>query len=363
MQIDCASSFALCVDKQFRIWIFGFIPVARRTYDEEIKPRIFCDIIAKEVACGENHALICDYEGNTYSFGENSNGKLGFRTTSKFVQVPTIIQQLPSINHVSCGTNFSFCVSEEGKAYGFGLNSSGELGTSDLGAINEPKEVLFPKKIEKIACGEYHTLILTTDNKVYSCGLNTEGQLGLGDWDDKTEPTLVKSLNNVKSIACGAYFSVFLLENGSVYVCGYNYNLIITIETDQTGRKMHVNTPTQVSGLPTITSIYCGPKHTLCIDNEEHLWGFGANYRYQLTTEDDVHFLVKAEKIWTKISSIEIVSSGKSNSTMVVSREGISAFGHNFIDSNQSSDKILFPKDITDEIMKWGGSAKKSARK
>jgi alpha-tubulin suppressor-like RCC1 family protein len=110
-------------------------------------------------------------------------------------RVPKRIESLNgiSIEFVSCGEDFTCCVSEDRDLYVFGTNYSGCLG---LGLDNEKKDELTNQivnifsptlvpffknnnlKVNKISTGDMHVIVLTTNNRVFTWGCGEFGRLG-----------------------------------------------------------------------------------------------------------------------------------------------------------------------------------------
>ena len=67
-------------------------------------------------ACGSSftlHTITLANDGTLHSFGRNYEGQLGLGHNNH-VSLPTPIPNLPKINMVSCGMNFTVCVHHEG---------------------------------------------------------------------------------------------------------------------------------------------------------------------------------------------------------------------------------------------------------
>lgn len=91
--------------------------------------RKFCDSF--DYHFGANHYRYVD-DGKVYSMGRNTHFQLGNSKTTS--QQPHVIQALENfkIKSIACGSNFTMVLSSDGKVYGFGQNSNGQLGFRDL---------------------------------------------------------------------------------------------------------------------------------------------------------------------------------------------------------------------------------------
>lgn len=55
------------------------------------------------------------------------------------------------------------------------------------------------RRFQQISCGSEHSFALSEEGELFSWGLNFKGQLGLGDFDNRYEPTLVENLCPIDS--------------------------------------------------------------------------------------------------------------------------------------------------------------------
>lgn len=79
-------------------------------------------------------------------------------------------------------------------------------------------------KAKAIAAGLEHYLAIGDDGALYSWGLNNYGQLGLGDLDNRMIPTKVGSKTDWISVSCGDYHSIAMDSNDNIYGFGRNTN-------------------------------------------------------------------------------------------------------------------------------------------
>ena len=159
-------------------------------------------------------------DGTAHAFGRNKEGELGLGHNND-VSLPTPIPNLPQINMISCGINFTVCVDCEGFIWSFGENHSGQLGTGNTTYINVPQKILSIPPVLFVSCGGEHTLIITNDNNLWSCGNNDYGQLCHGDKKARSKPQKT-SFSNIPKISTGSYYSLFQNNKGEIFACGHN---------------------------------------------------------------------------------------------------------------------------------------------
>ena len=89
-------------------------------------------------------------DGTAHSFGRNEEGALGLGHNND-VSLPTPIPNLPQINLVSCGLNFTVCVDHEGFIWSFGENRFGQLGTGNETNFNVPQKLLNIPSVQSVS--------------------------------------------------------------------------------------------------------------------------------------------------------------------------------------------------------------------
>ena len=95
---------------------------------------------------------------------------------------------------INAGFNHSFMITSNSSLFSFGGNSFGQLGLGTKLKQTIAKGLApLPEKPKKVSCGYNYTLILTENGKIYACGDNSSGQLGLGkEIINSSIPILVK---------------------------------------------------------------------------------------------------------------------------------------------------------------------------
>ena len=225
------------------------------------------------MACtsGAYHTITLSDDGIVHSFGRN-DGVLGLCHNNN-VSLPTPIPNLPKINMISCGWNFTVCVDYDGFVWSFGKNNHGQLGTGNHD-FNVPQKLLDIPPVLSVSCGHGHTLIITNDSNLWSWGKNNEGQLCLGDKEDRLKPQKT-SFSDISKTSTGCNHSLFRNNKGEIFACGNN-------GAGQCGLG-HFNhpqiTPSLIPNLPSnIVHFVCGSCQSLFLDSEGNVFSVGHNY-------------------------------------------------------------------------------------
>uniref|UniRef100_A0A0D9VAA9 FYVE-type domain-containing protein n=1 Tax=Leersia perrieri TaxID=77586 RepID=A0A0D9VAA9_9ORYZ len=260
----------------------------------------------QNISCGGRHAALVTKQGEIYSWGEESGGRLGHGVDCDVAQ-PKLIDSLAHMNIelVACGEYHTCAVTLSGDLYtwGDGTFKFGLLGHGNDVSHWVPKRVDGPLEgihVSSISCGPWHTALvtsagqlftfgdgsfgvlghgdraiaLTTSGHVYTMGSAVYGQLGNPQADGllpvRVEGKLHK--NFVEEISCGAYHVAVLTSRTEVYTWGKGaHGRLGHGDTDDK------NTPTLVEALKDkqVRSVVCGINFTaaICI----HKWVSGSD--------------------------------------------------------------------------------------
>ena len=91
------------------------------------------------------------------------------------------------VKQVAGGIDFSFVLLDDGTAWSWGSNDSGQLGDGTLTENDSPRQVNGLVGVTAIAAGEHHSIALKDDGTVWTWGANKYGQLGDGSWLNRTD--------------------------------------------------------------------------------------------------------------------------------------------------------------------------------
>ena len=242
-----------------------------------------------QLACGRKHMLALMEGGCVLSWGTGYFGQLGHGDDSSWDNPKMIHALEPShlgarVTRVVCGGSHSGCLTEQGKAYMWGLNKSGQCGvTVRTDSVMEPALVDMSvmeggAKARLLVCGRNHSAMVTHMGRVYTWGASSFGRLGLSD-TRKIQPlpcevTFFSAAIPVLSLASGDFHMLALGEDGGVYSWGYG-------SEGQTGQSslLHLRSPRRIDSLDEfdIVSVACGGSFSMAVSRLGRLyaWGYG----------------------------------------------------------------------------------------
>ncbi|XP_017332175.1 serine/threonine-protein kinase Nek9 [Ictalurus punctatus] len=266
--------------------------------------------IAQQVCAGETHFAVVTVEKELYTWasvqgGAKMVGQLGHGDQASYRQ-PRKVDRLQgkAIRQVSCGADFTACVSDEDQMYMFGSDYYGCIGVENAMGMEVLEPVLLEffqeRPVRQVSCGDNHVVVLTHSGAIYSWGCGEHGRLGLDCEDDFASPMLVDIPKGacIDSVCCGNDGTFFLTESGKVLTCGNNEFNKLGLNQGITGIKNHpregcqdipyATTPTLVKLLARfkIQIIAPGKTHTAAIDERGRLMTFGCNKYGQLGVKD-----------------------------------------------------------------------------
>jgi len=152
----------------------------------------------KQIACGECHmAVIEQTYGGVYTWGKGSYGALGTGTDNMQLEPQKVVLEvtisgrskghLVGAKHVDCGYCTTAAIVGDGELWTWGAGSEGRLGLGKLDG-----RVWVPRRVEQTATGEamppvqqvsmgsWHGGAVTQDGCLFMWGRNEWGNLGIG---------------------------------------------------------------------------------------------------------------------------------------------------------------------------------------
>ncbi len=219
--------------------------------------------------------------GDAYSFGRNSEGRLGHGDTVDR-HVPTKIEGLGPVASVAAANfgRFALVLLANGDVYSSGSNFYGQLGHGDKDDRATLTKIQGLGPAKAVAVGAGHCLVLLENGDVYSFGLGNHGQLGRETRTnaDSYVPGKIEGIGPVQAISASASHSLVLLENGEVYGFGRNDGGQLGLGAGAASTR----TPVKIEGVGLIKGISAGNDFSLLLTNTGEVYGFGSNDYNQL---------------------------------------------------------------------------------
>lgn len=220
-----------------------------------------------DASLGDNYVMLTTKDGQLLSWGQNDKGQQGTGDRINRIK-PKLVNISEPIIQVATGSTHTCLLTRGGSVFTFGGNSKGQLGNANLASDSNPYLIpqLRHRPIIAISCGENFTMCLTSGGSVYSWGDNSAGQLGVGDTTHRLRPELIRSLKttHIIKISTGRAHSCCLTFKGLILSFGSN-------SYGQIGQNLgddmrHQPTPTVIERLREWNThdMSCGAYHTIC---------------------------------------------------------------------------------------------------
>ena len=233
-----------------------------------------------DIAAGGSHLLALDKGGALYAWGANTYGQLGDATLVDKVSPQLVPTLTTGVVAIAAGVNHSVAIKSDGTVRAFGRNASGQLGDGSSTDRTSPTAVTGLTAIAGVAAGLGDSLAVTESGALYSWGDNQFGQLGLGNTTNHLTAVAVSMPGGavVVNIASGSNHNLAILDSGSAWAFGDNQYGQLGLGAAPTS----YSTPTQITGLATISSAAAGVAHTLLLQNNGAVVAFGRNIAGEL---------------------------------------------------------------------------------
>ena len=309
--IDCKNSFTMVLLVDGTVSAFGWTDGwTHLCAPARLSP--ICE--ASAVACGLAYGVALLGNGSILVCGNNSMGQHGTGSTQSDPHDLISVPAIRAVRAVACGASYTVALLYDGSVVVFGSNSWGELGIGVISTrVTIPVPVPNIRNVREVACGSIHTILLLNDGTLRAFGANFSGQLGDGTGHDRCSPVTVPNITNARAVACGTWHTVVLLADGTLRAFGDNGDGQLG-----DGSRTNRNSPVVVtqSG-PNIRAVACGGGHTVVINSDGSVSGWGRNEEGQLPQVHD------------HIESATAVSCGTDTTVVLLANGTLRAFGDN----------------------------------
>lgn len=230
-------------------------------------------LVFNAVAAGVNHVCAVANNRRAYCWGKNDEGQIGTGATSFVEPVPRPVPLGAFIASVAAGGGHSCALAVTGAAYCWGRSQSGQLGRGlTTGNPWLPLSVLTARLFTATTAGADHSCGLGTDERVACWGDNASGQLG----DNSTTPGFQPQGEFTDSpwlaLATGAHHTCALATDHTAHCWGAN-------EQGQLGDSSLIDrrVSTPVLGSSQLVAISAGGAHTCAVTSVGAVYCWGRN--------------------------------------------------------------------------------------
>lgn len=245
-----------------------------------------------QIEAGPQHGIALTNLGRVFTWGSGANGRLGNNSTSNQL-TPIDITQFFNLSsedliiQISSSESFSVALTEDGNVYTWGVNSNGRLGnlsassheltpylvafdaitynTPDSNVLLTATPLEENEKIISISAGYVHTIVLTNTGRAFAWGGTYARTFGLGVnlWEPVTQPVDALKFTQsghrleegevIDQVFAGNELSIVITTNGRIFVVGRNR---ITVEGVNQDMGIGDGTTTDYAPLRTIISFF-----------------------------------------------------------------------------------------------------------
>jgi alpha-tubulin suppressor-like RCC1 family protein len=230
---------------------------------------------------GIDHSLFLRPNGTLAVAGRNDYAQLATDGTTGSSS-PLPVPFLTNVVQASAGGFHSAALLANGTVWLWGFNNEGQIGngtttTTGCQCVVTPTQALISEVVQ-VEAGSFHTLALKSNGTVWGWGVNTSGQLGDGSVADRSVPVQVgigvPGFTNIIAVSAGDNHSLALKSDGSVWVWGSNeYGQIGNGTTSMIPQR----SPVQNTTLSGITQIAAGIFHSMALNKSGKVFVWGDN--------------------------------------------------------------------------------------
>lgn len=179
------------------------------------------------VAAGNSFSLGIK-NNKLYTWGQNNLGQTGNNNTAiNPILSPTQLGTSDwSIVSASELNNFAAAIASDGKLFMWGVNTSGQLGLTNINANGDTVNRSSPVQVgtsswASVSAGASHTLAIRSDNTLWSWGTNTNRQLGDGLTISRSSPIQIGT-SSWSVVSAGFDHSMAIRIDGTLWAWGSN---------------------------------------------------------------------------------------------------------------------------------------------
>ena len=264
------------------------------TTDRRVPTPVAASASFSAVSAGGAHTCALTPEGVAYCWGENGLGQLGIGSDEHETTHPTQVDTEARFTSISAGRNHTCAIDTEGKAHCWGGSEYGALGTQVAGdcwapCTLSPVEVDGGLRFASVSAASNHTCGVGTNGSIHCWGINESGQLGTStsemcevEYGDpvpcSTTPVPVTGGTSWRDVSVGSYHTCALATNGKAHCWGLQWLGVLGDGIDPDDWDSFRTEPAPVVGDLTFTGLSTGSSRTCAVSTQGPTYCWGGGY-------------------------------------------------------------------------------------
>lgn len=286
-EISSSSKFSVGLSGSGKVYVWGAGEITSVINMKDIPEEVTEKEIV-HVAAGTDHAIAIAKDGTVYGWGQNAHGQYGKapegNSSVEFLYTfapSAILEGLgdgTKVHQLTCGTQVTAVVMEDGSVYMWGNHNSGATNMSRIKRLTN---------VEKIVFTSTAAVALLKDGTVSTDGTSAFNYITLSDGNGGTKQVvlsdyLAENGYKIVDIAAAATSVALLTEEGKVIVAGSASYGESDVPAVAEGEK--------------IVSLSGGLKHYSAVTDKGHVYSWGSNSWKQTSVPSG---LEGVEKVFT----------------------------------------------------------------
>jgi alpha-tubulin suppressor-like RCC1 family protein len=214
-QASAGSNHSLAVRQNGTLWAWGYNGRGRLGDNTTVNKSSPVSVVGGftdwcQVSAGSNHSLAVRQTGTLWAWGENCTGELGIGVTTSRSSPVSVVGGFTDWCQASAGHQHSLGVKQDGTAWAWGNNGCGRLGDNTVISKISPVSVVggFTDWC-RVSAGCFHSIAVKQDGTAWAWGLNSSGQLGSDNTVARSSPvSVVGGFNDWCQVSAGSAHSL-----------------------------------------------------------------------------------------------------------------------------------------------------------
>lgn len=240
------------------------------------------------VSMGYYYAAAVKTDGTLWTWGENKDGKLGYRLGTMGSNTP--VKVMDNVTAVSTGSYHAAAIKADGSLWTWGDNSRGQLGDNTEGKRDTPAKIM--DNVIAVSAEGLNTAVIKTDGTLWIWGGNGRGQLGNGVINDGFDvfSTPVKVMDDVIAVSMGNACVAAIKSDHTLWTWGSRVD-------GRLGDGTTENRATPIKIMEDVGAVSMGDTHAAAVKTDGTLWIWGNNHNGQIGNDGGVHMTTLGEQV------------------------------------------------------------------